>query len=180
MQPGDRVLPNNSLITTSLNELVPQFNCLSGSLRANVGKLIGPLGTEITRKPNDPFTVIHGSRTDPGTLLVFSSSNAMETNDNGIYTYHTPDENGDTVDFHFGIYSSLYTGIVFILLYIEQLYIICVSTQFLHNATALSTPSWTTSTLSPVSPTTPHPPMSSGRGMGRGSISTTHTSPARC
>ena len=110
VQPGDRVLPNNSLITTSSNNLIPRFHCLSGSLRSNVGKLIGPLGIDITFKNSDPFTVRRGRGTDLGTLLVFSSSNAMETDDNGIYTYHTPDENGDTVDFHFGIYDSTHSS----------------------------------------------------------------------
>ena len=106
VQPGDRVLPNNSVITN----LIPRFHCLSGSLRKNVGQLIGPLGIDITFKKSDPFTVLRGRRSDPGTLLVFSSSNAMETDDNGIYTYHTPDENGDTVDFHFGIYDSTHSS----------------------------------------------------------------------
>ena len=110
VQPGDRVLPNNSLITTSSHNLIPRFHCLSGSLRSNVGNLIGPLGTDITLMSSDPFNVRHGRGTDPGTLLVFSSSNAMETDDNGIYTYHTPDENGDTVDFHFGIYDSTHSS----------------------------------------------------------------------
>ena len=106
VQPGDKVLPNNSVITN----LIPRFHCLSGSPRKNVGQLIGPLGTDITFKKSDPFTVRRGRRSDPGTLLVFSSSNAMETDDNGIYTYHTPDENGDTVDFHFGIYDSTHSS----------------------------------------------------------------------
>ena len=116
VQPGDRVLPNNSLITTSSNNVIPQFQCLSGSLRTSVGKLIGPLGTDITFKNSDPFNV---RRRGAGTLLVFSSSNAMETDDNGIYTFRTPDENGDTVDFHFGMYTLQYAGMFY---FIEQLH----------------------------------------------------------
>ena len=123
VQPGDRVLPNNSVITTSSNNLIPRFHCLSGSLRANVGNLIGPLGTDITLKDSDPFTVRRGNRADPGTLIV-NGAMALESTDVGIYTYRTPNENASTAveDFHFGIYTLQYAGMFY---FIEQLH--CLS-----------------------------------------------------
>ena len=111
VEPGDRVLPNNSLITTLSNNLIPRFRCLSGSSQSNVGMLIGPLGTDITQITTDPFIIIHGQRNDPGTMVVFGSK-PLETADAGIYTYRTPDENGKTIDFHFGIYTSLLAGTI--------------------------------------------------------------------
>ena len=123
VQPGDKVLPNNSIITASSNNLIPRFNCLSGSLRSNVGNLIGPLGTDITLKSSDPFTVRRGRGIDPGTLRV-NGAMALESTDVGIYTYRTPNEIASTavVDFHFGIYTLQYAGMLY---FIEQLH--CLS-----------------------------------------------------
>ena len=98
-------LPNNGLITTSVRNTIPSFRCLSGSSRPNVGNLIGPDGTDTTFSTSDPFFISRGGSYDPGTLLV-RSVRALEPEDSGIYTYQTPDENGDTVEFHFGVYPS--------------------------------------------------------------------------
>ena len=111
VQPDDRVLPNNSLIETLSNNVIPRFQCLSGSSQSNVGTLIGPLGTDITQITTDPFTILPENRNDPGTMVVISSK-ALDTADVGIYTYRTPDENGKTIDFHFGIYTSLLAGTI--------------------------------------------------------------------
>ena len=109
LQQGNRVLPNNSVISTLSNNFIPRFYCLSGSSQSDVGTLIGPLGTDITRITTDPFTILRGRRADPGTMIVYSSK-ALEVTDNGIYTYRTPDGNGNIVDFHFGIFFSLYSS----------------------------------------------------------------------
>ena len=103
----NRVLANNSLITT--NRIVPTFRCLSGSSVSSVGNLIGPLGNDITLSPSDPFLVSRGSSYDPGTLLVRSVRPLQMS---GIYTYRTPDEDGEIVDFHFGLYLSNSSGTV--------------------------------------------------------------------
>ena len=85
--------------------MVPFFRCLSGSSSPNVGNLIGPHGTDITFATSDPFLVIRGGSNDPGTLLV-RKIRRLVSEDSGIYTYRSPDENGDIVEFHFGVYPS--------------------------------------------------------------------------
>ena len=99
-----RVLSKNGIIDiTTL--VVPFFRCLSGSSTPNVGSLIGPHGTDITFATSDPFLVIRGGSNDPGTLLV-RMIRRLVSEDSGIYTYRSPDENGDIVEFHFGVYPS--------------------------------------------------------------------------
>ena len=101
---GGRVLSKNSIIDiTTL--VVPFFRCLSGSSSPNVGSLIGPHGTDITFATSDPFLVIRGGSNDPGTLLVRKIRHLV-SKDSGIYTYRSPDENGDILEFHFGVYPS--------------------------------------------------------------------------
>ena len=103
-------LPNNSLITTiPPRNITPSFRCLSGSSAPSVGKLIGPLGNDITLNPSDPFFVSRGGSYDPGTMLV-RGLQPLQWEDTGIYTYRTPDENGNIVDFHFGIYYPDYSS----------------------------------------------------------------------
>ena len=109
MPSDDMVLPNNSLISLSRLDIIPSFRCLSGSSAPSVGKLIGPLGNDITLNPSDPFFVSRGGSYDPGTMLV-RGLQPLQWEDTGIYTYRTPDENGNIVDFHFGIYLSDYSG----------------------------------------------------------------------
>ena len=106
----NKVLPNNSLITTNgIGNNIPTFRCLSGSSVASVGNLIGPLGNDITLSLTDPFLVRRGGPYDPGTLLV-RGVRPLQRNYTGIYTYRTPDEDGDIVDFHFGLYFANYSG----------------------------------------------------------------------
>ena len=100
---SDRVLSNNSLIAAPANGKISTFRCLSGSSMPSTGILIGPQGNDITLSPSDPFLVSRGSSYDPGTLLV-RSVRPLQREYTGIYTYRTPDENGDIVDFHFGVY----------------------------------------------------------------------------
>ena len=95
------VLPQNGLITTATRP--PNIRCLSGSSRSNVGSIISPQGTDITNLRTDPFLVTRGRANDPGTLSVLTVR-PLEEENCGIYTYRTPDENGDTVEVHFGIY----------------------------------------------------------------------------
>ena len=113
VQPGDKVLAKNSLIRTLFNNRIPHFHCLSGSSQSNIGKLIGPLGTDITLMSSDPFNVRRGRGTDPGTLRVIGAM-TLDSTDVGIYTYRTPNENASTAveDFHFGIYTLQYAGIM--------------------------------------------------------------------
>ena len=99
------MLSKNSLITTVGRNFVPLFRCLSGSSTPNIGNLIGPHGADITFSTSDPFFIRRGGSYDPGTLRI-QSVRALEPEDSGIYTYRTPDENGDIVEFHFGIYLS--------------------------------------------------------------------------
>ena len=108
---GSKVLSNNSLITTISPSLhfIPSFHCLSGSSQSRVGNLIGPLGTVITFSTSDPFHVTRGGSHDPGSLSVFSVRQ-IGSNDTGIYTYLTPDEKGEMLQFHFGIYLLNNTG----------------------------------------------------------------------
>ena len=100
----DTVLPNNGLIsTTKLHKNMPSFRCLSGSSQSRVGRLIDPLGNDITFSTSDPFFISQGGTHDPGTLYI-RSLREFEPADNGIYTYRTPDENGNIVDFNVGLY----------------------------------------------------------------------------
>ena len=101
-------LPNNSLIMTvsSTQHVVPDLRCLSGSSKPGVGRIIGPAGNNITF---DPFLVTQGRSVDPGTLLV-RTLQQLDLNNTGIYTYRTPDENANTIDFNFGIYLYDYAG----------------------------------------------------------------------
>ncbi len=106
-----KILPNNSLITTQGQNRVHRFQCLSGSARANVGRLISPLGDDITFSRSDPFSVRQGGSQDPGTLRV-RIVRQPRREETGIYTYRTPDENGNIVEFYFGIYQTIQSGIV--------------------------------------------------------------------
>ena len=74
-----------------------------------MGNLIGPLGRDTTLSDTDPFLITRGGPGDPGTLNI-QSVRPLESNDTGIYTYHTPDQNGKIVDFHFGLYYSSNSG----------------------------------------------------------------------
>ena len=110
MQSSGAVLPNNSLITTQTpSDTISNFRCLSGSSSRSVGNVIGPLGNDITFSHTDPFLVSRGSSYDPGTLLV-RNIRPLQWADTGIYTYRTPDENGNIIDFHYGLYFSSYSG----------------------------------------------------------------------
>ena len=172
---GSRVLSNNSLITTIYPVLhfIPNFHCLSGSAQPNVGNLIGPLGTDITLSTSDPIDVIHGGSHDPGSMTV-QNVRSLWPNDTGIYTYHTPDQNGEMVDFHFGIYYTSSSGMILIFIIIA---ITCILSLFQLPHFVLT---WTMSLLrasthSPVSHMAPHPPKSCGREMERGYTRTTPT-----
>ena len=103
MESADEVLPNNSLITTTSRNSLPIIRCLSGSSQSHVGRLIGPLGNDITFSTIDPFFIILGRATDPGTMYI-RSQREFEPADSGIYTYRTPDENGNIVDINVGLY----------------------------------------------------------------------------
>ena len=104
MESTDTVLPNNGLIsTTILQQNMPSFRCLSGSLQSRVGHLIGPLGYDITFSTSDPFLISQGGTHDPGTLYI-RSLREFESADSGIYTYSTPDESGNIVDINIGLY----------------------------------------------------------------------------
>ncbi len=111
VQSGNVVLSNNSVVTTFGRGSIPTFRCLSGSARANVGNLISPLGDDITFSRSDPFTVRHGGSNDPGTLLV-RSVRSLRREESGIYTYRTPDEKGNIVEFYVGLYHSNQSGII--------------------------------------------------------------------
>ena len=106
VQSGNRVLPNNSVITTLARGTIPSFRCLSGSTRARVGRLIGPQGSDITFSSPDPFFVRQGTS---GTLSV-RSVRSLRREETGIYTYRTPDENGNIVQFNIGLYHSNQSG----------------------------------------------------------------------
>ena len=104
--PRNEVLPNNSLIIVSgLLHRIPSFRALSGSNRSNVGQLINPLGNDITHSRLDPFIVSLGNSYDPGSMYVRCLKD-IAREDIGIYTYRTPDEEGNIIDVNFGIYSA--------------------------------------------------------------------------
>ena len=109
VQAGSRILPQNGLITTLARNTIPVFRCLSGSSTPNVGNLIDPNGTDITHSSSDPFIISRGGSYDPGTLLV-RSVRPLGSEDSGIYTYRTPDENGEVIEFHFGLYVASSAG----------------------------------------------------------------------
>ena len=106
VQSSDGALPNNSFITTLARDTIPLFRCLSGSSTPYVGQLIDNYGRDITNSDSDPFSVTLGGPSDPGSLLV-RSLRPLRHNENGIYTYRTPDERGNIIDFHFGLYHYL-------------------------------------------------------------------------
>ena len=100
----DTVLSNNSLISTSeLHQNIPSFRCLSGSSQSHVGRLIDPLGNDITFSTSDPFFISRGGKHNPGTLYI-RSLREFEPTDSGIYIYRTPDENENFVDVNVGLY----------------------------------------------------------------------------
>ena len=111
METLSEALPNNSLITTvsASQNVTPNIRCLSGSSKPGVGRIIGPLGNDITRLTSDPFLIARGTSADPGTVFM-RTLQQLDLNDTGIYTYRTPDENADMVDFNFGIYLHDYAG----------------------------------------------------------------------
>ncbi len=109
MPGGGKALPNNSLITTLVRDRVPSFRCLSGSARVNVGHLIGPRGRDITLSTSDPFFARWGGSYNPGTLSV-RSVRSLRREESGIYTYRTPDERGNFIEFYFGLYHSNQSG----------------------------------------------------------------------
>ena len=167
-------LPNNSLITTvsSTQHLTPNIRCLSGSSKARVGRIIGPLGNDITFLTSDPFLIARGTSADPGTMFMRTQLQ-LDLNNTGIYTYRTPDENADTIDFNFGIYLHDYAG--------KSITILLHKFSITSAQTLPSVLTWTMSLLrasthSPVSHMAPHPPKSCGREMERGYTRTTPTS----
>ena len=99
----DTVLPNNSLISSKFRKKMSSFRCLSGSSQSHVGRLIGPLGNDITFSTSDPFLISRGGTHDPGTLYI-RSLREFKTTDSGIYTYRTPNENRNIVDVNVGLY----------------------------------------------------------------------------
>ena len=104
--PISEVLPNNSLIVVlSFFARSLSFRGLSGSNKSRVGQLIGPLGNDITHSYSHPFIVSLGSRYDPGSMYV-RCLRALRLGEVGIYTYRTPDEDGNDIDVNLGIYSS--------------------------------------------------------------------------
>ena len=173
METVSEALPNNSLITTvsTTQNVTPEFRCVSGSSKARVGRIIGPLGNDITFLTSDPFLVTQGSAFDPGTLLV-RTLQQLDLNDTGIYTYRTPDEKANMIDFNFGIYLHDYAGkSITILLHKFSI----TSIQTLQSVLIWNMSLLRTSTHSPVSRMAPHPPKSCGRETERGYTKTTHT-----
>lgn len=69
------------------------------------------MGNDITNSNSGPLLVSRGASHDPGTLTV-RGIRPLKWEDTGIYTYRTPDENGNIIDFHFGVYFSAYAGII--------------------------------------------------------------------
>ena len=104
--PRDEAISNNSMIVevgTSLSRL-PHFRGLSASTSPHVGQLIDPYGNDITTSTSDPFIVSLGSSFEPGMMRV-RSFRSLRRNEEGIYTYLTPDNTGNKVDVYFGLYS---------------------------------------------------------------------------
>ncbi len=58
---------------------------------------------------------------DPGTLYV-RSLRSLKPEENGIYTYQTPNEAGNIIDFNVGLYSTNRTSTILLLLSIRLLY----------------------------------------------------------
>ena len=104
---GGQVLSNNSVIITNPSNYIPEFRCLSGSTTPNVGNLVDPLGNDITDSFSDSLFITRGGLYDPGSLHVrMIPQRPLQKADAGVYTYRTPDESGNMVDFNFGIYLS--------------------------------------------------------------------------
>ena len=98
----NKILPNNGLIITTSLGKIPSFCCLSGSSKSRVGRLIDPLGNDITFS-TDPFVVRQGDFHDPGTLYI-RSLREFEEADSGVYICRTPDEDGNMLEVNFGLY----------------------------------------------------------------------------
>ena len=98
-------LPNNSFIAAQVRDTIPIFRCLSGSSIPHVGQIINNWGQDITFSASDPFSIRREGASDPGTLFV-RSLRRLRWGEQGIYTYRTPDENGNMIVFHFGLYLS--------------------------------------------------------------------------
>ena len=97
--PISEVLPNNSLIVASgFPTRVPYFRGVSGSNRLSVGQLIGSLGNDITHSSSDPFGITLENSYDPGSMYV-RCFKALDQGEIGIYTYRTPGEVGNAVNF---------------------------------------------------------------------------------
>ena len=97
---SDRVLPNNSIITADNQLTIPKFICFSGSNSTNVGQLKDVDRYDITERKEDPIIT---DRSGHGSLEVQGSGN-FTSGYEGMYSCQMPDEDGDIVEFSFGIY----------------------------------------------------------------------------
>ena len=109
--PGVGSLLNNSIIQADTNERIPAALCLSGSAISGVGSLIAPDGTDITNTGGDAFDITVGGVDDPGSLNIKGSDSVgLQQSDQGVYTCSIPDHEEKTQWFHFGIFTSQFSG----------------------------------------------------------------------
>lgn len=101
------LLDNNTIITADTDETISDLHCSSGSKTPNVGHWIAPNGNDLTHSAVDPFDVLQGDESDPGSLIIRQASGHIITNSfQGVYTCILPDENGLQNYLHVGIYQN--------------------------------------------------------------------------
>ena len=96
-------LSNNGLIVANnLGQFSP-IQCISSSKTPNEGSWISPSGFPIYN--DDIFDIIVGDENDPGFVqLALKSGRSISFSQQGIYTCTIPDDSGEVVSIHFGLY----------------------------------------------------------------------------
>ena len=105
------VLPNNGIVITKdvTSGMRFAFLCHSGSTEVEVGQFLDPNGNSLPiGQTTGPFAVGRiGNPIQPASFLVQNLAGfeiALTAADEGVYTCHIPDENGNDVDVNIGIY----------------------------------------------------------------------------
>ena len=106
---GSTPLTNNTLIIADNFGHIASLQCISGSKLPNIGQWISPDGLDITYSSSDPFDVTAGDSSDPGFIQI-SVVSGLTFSDLGVYTCQIPDENGNVMSLHVGIYLPAYIG----------------------------------------------------------------------
>ena len=100
-------ISNNSIILSDSTGRIPRLQCITGAAIPNSGHWISPSGLNLDSVADNPFIIVVGDETDPGYIEMRLDHDAViGIADMGIYTCLIPNEEGDNVTFHVGVYHS--------------------------------------------------------------------------